>query len=147
MPDVGIIEFYLHPPIGLLTPHIDFHGPYSGNRTVTVWSDTAGPVYHDQPVSATYGVQVQLNGPIPIGYGFETGWVSDDGQYDESRYFTRLVQLIVQHQFAGGAWITTQKLDVHTFPVVLLWDISLPGRIGLLVAPGLEFDLFFLTTV
>lgn len=146
MPDVGIIQLYLHPPIGLLQPHLDYYGPFTGNVTRTQWSRTAGPIYTPVDVSATYGVELQLNGGIPAGYGTTIGWVSPDGQYEESDYDQRLVQLVVQHQFPGGAWVTTQRVDIHVFPRVVLWDVSLPGRLGLLVAPGLAFDLFFLET-
>jgi len=146
MPDinVGIVEQFLHPPIGLLTPHLDYRGPYSGLQTLTQWSSTAGPIFTDLPVTNTFGVQVNIEGPIPIGWGFTNGWVSTDGLYDESIYDQRICQLVVQHQFLGGAWITTQVVPIHSFPLVTMWEVSLPGRIGLLVAPGLSVDLSYL---
>jgi len=140
----GLIDFYLHPPIGLLEPQLDFFGPYSGQNTRTEWSSTAGPIFTPVPVSATYGVQLQLNGAIPSGWGLTNGWVSDDGQYDESIYQPPLAQLVVQHRFPNGAWITTQVQWIETFPTVVLWAVSLPGRLGLYVAPRLTFDLFYL---
>jgi hypothetical protein len=146
MPDisVGIVEQFLHPPIGLLTPHIDYLGPYSGLNTLTEWGTTPGPTIVHGSVTDTFGIEVTIFGAIPAGYGFTNGWVSPDGLYDESTYDQRLCQVVVQHQFLGGAWITTQIIDVHSFPLVALWDVSLPGRVGLLVAPGLEVDLFYL---
>lgn len=135
---------FLHPPIGLLRPHLDFHGPYSDNQTLTTWSITAGPIYSDSPVADTFGVVWTLNGAIQPERGFRTGWVSPDGQYDEAEYDIPLAQLVVQHQFLSGAWVTTQKLWINSFPGTLLWDVALPGRIGLLVSPGLALDLFYL---
>jgi hypothetical protein len=140
----GIIDTILHPPIGVLQPFLDYFGPYSGVQTLTQWSSTAGPIYTPLPVGDTYGAIVQLNGPIPIGWGFTNGWFSPDGQYDEAIYENRLLQFVVQHQFLGGTWVTTQMVEIVSIPTVVLWSEAIPGRIGLLAAPGLSFDLFYL---
>lgn len=146
MPDinVGIVEQFIHPPLVLLRPHLDYFGPYSGNVELGEWAYTPGPTFSVRNVSDTFGVMIQLNGSIPAGWGYTNGWVSDDAQYDESTYDPRLAQLVVQHQLLGGAWVTTQMLEVVEFPRAVLWDVALPGRLGLLVAPGLAFDLFYL---
>lgn len=146
MPDVnvGVIEQFLHPPIGVLAGHLDYRGPYSGLVTNTIWSSTAGPVFTDHSVTDTFGVMVNIDGAIPAGWGFTYGWVSPDALYDESWYDQRICQLVVQHQFLSGAWISTQVVNVHSFPTVVLWEVALPGRIGLLVAPGLAVDLSYL---
>lgn len=141
---IGLAQQFLHPPLGLLRPHLDYHGPYSGNVTVDQWSATAGPVFTNYDVSDTFGVLVQLNGGIPAGYGLTLGWVSDDAQYSGDVYDERLLQVVVQHQLLGGAWVTSQLEEVFDFPLAILWREALPGRIGLLAAPGLAFDLFFL---
>jgi hypothetical protein len=143
----GLIDFYLHPPIGLLEPQLDYYGPYSGNVTVSTWSPTPGPIFTPTFVSASYGVSVQLSGSIPIHWGRELGWVSDDGQSDETVFRPALGQLVVQHRFPTGAWVTTQMQVITNPGSVILWAVSLPGRLGLLVAPGLEFDLLFLVTI
>lgn len=142
--DVGIIQPLLHPPLGFLTTHLDGHGPYSGNVELSVWSSTVGPIYTDLNVSDTFGVYVTINGSIPAGWGFITGWVSDDAQYDEAIYEERLAQIVVQHQLLSGLWVSTQIVELRSFPHAVLWDTALPGRIGLLVAPGLAVDLFYL---
>jgi hypothetical protein len=141
---VPIGDQFLHPPLGLLRPHLDYHGPYSGNVTRTVWSDTPGPVFSDLPVSESFGVVIQLNGAIPAGYGLTLGWESPDTLYSADEYEIRLLQLVVQHQFISGAWTTSQLVSVNSFPTTVLWSVALPGRLGLYVAPGLAFDLFFL---
>lgn len=140
----GLIDFYLHPPIGRLEPRLDTLGPYSGNRTISQWSSTLPPVTTPTPVSASYGVIVQLEGALPPDWSFSQGWVSDDGQYEESIYYPSIAQLAVQHQFPNGGWVTSQLVDVNRFPMMVTWTESLPGRLGLLVAPHLSVDLLFL---
>lgn len=140
----GLIDFINAPPLGLLAAHLDFFGPYSGNVTVSQWSRTPGPIFETIDVSNSFGVLWQLNGPIPTHWSFTTGWVSDDGQNDESTYRPRLAQLNVQHQLLSGGWVTTQRVEVNSFPGFMRWDEALPGRLGLLVAPHIALDLFFL---
>jgi hypothetical protein len=146
MPDVntGLIDFLLHPPLGAMGMHLDYYGPYSGNVELTTWSSTAGPIYTAHSVSNTFGVIVQLNGSIPAGWGFQLGWTDTLALYSEDVYEEQLLQLVVQHQLVTGTWVTTESLSIHTFPKLVMWDIALPGRIGLYVAPGLAFDLFYL---
>lgn len=142
--DVGVVQQFLHPPLGLLRPHLDYRGSYSGNQTLTIWSDVPGPTFASLPVSNTFGALIQLDGAIPAGWGWTSGWTDPLGQYTEDAYEPRLAQVVVQHQLVGGIWVTTQVEEIVSFPRVVLWDVALPGRIGLLVAPGLAFDLFYL---
>lgn len=140
---VPIIDFYLHPPVGSLLPILDENGPFSGNSTLTQWREGPGPIFTDHAVSASYGVMLTLNGVLPIKWGFTQGWSSPDGQSDESQYDPPFAQLAIQHQFAGGLWVTTQ-LEVVVSPVFSIrWTEALPGRIGLKVAPLLAFDLHY----
>lgn len=140
----GLIDFYLHPPIGRLEPRLDYYGPYQGNVTLLKWAPFPGPLFGELDVSATYGVQLQLAGAIPAAWGYDLGWVSDDGQYDEAIYDPPLAQLVIQHQFPTGSWLTTQREVIASFPTVVMWQESLPGRLGLRTAPGISFDLFYL---
>lgn len=142
-PPSGLIDFFLHPPIGALSFALDEAGPYTGRRTLTTWSQGPGPIFTSRPVSQSFGVQLQLNGPIPTSWGFTNGWVSDDGQYDESRYTPPLAQLVAQHQLLTGQWVTTNFEIIESFPHTVFWDVAFPGRIGLLIAPHLSFDLFY----
>lgn len=142
----GLIDFLLHPPLGLMNPRLDYLGPYSGNVTLTQYSVTPGPVFEYHQVRDSYGILVQLNGPIPTKWGYEIGWYSDDGQYDESQFWPPLAQIVIQHQFLGGAWVTSQMDVVRSFPQLVLWQQSLPGRVGLSIAPGITLDIFYLST-
>jgi len=142
--DVGLVDLLFHPPLGFLAPYLDYHGPFYGYYTFTEWGSTPGPTIIDRSVTDTFGVLVTVNGSIPVGLGYTNGWISDTFDSDESVYDERLAQLIVQHEFAGGGWITTQTINVHTFPKLVLWETALPGRIGLLTSPAVEIDLYYL---
>lgn len=145
-PPTGIIDHFLHPPIGLLNPWLDGYGPYSDIVTIVNFSTTVGPIYTPHPVKDAFGVIVQGHGSFPSHIGQNQGWVSDDGQYDSTTYVPPLGEVIVQHQFLSGSWCTTQTVIVSSLPQMIMWDVALPGRIGLAIIPGVSFDLFFLRT-
>lgn len=143
----GIAELLFHPPISALATARDQFGPYqAGSHELVNWGWDNG-VITPRLVSQTVGVIVQLSGSIPIGWGFRQGWVSNDGQSDESSYEPPLAQLVTQHQLRDGSWITTQRAIVDGFPRQLLWEVAAPGRVGLFVAPRLAFDLFYYIVV
>lgn len=135
--DIGVVEQFLHPPIGLLTPHIDTNGPYAGNQTLSTWSGS-------NPVANTFGVIWRVNGAIPADLGYTLGWVDPLSINSGEEYELRLVQIVVQHQLFSGAWITTQLVDSHTISGTLMWEDATPGRLGLYVLPGLAMDLYYL---
>jgi len=140
----SLAQYLAHSPVGLTLPKLDGNGPYSGNLTLTEWSRTLPPIATNVPINITQGVQVQLYGAIPTGWGFTSGWYSEDGQSDASEYTPRLAQLVVQHQFLNGVWTTTQTVDIVSFPQLVTWQEALPGRLGLHIAPYIELDLFYL---
>ena len=142
----GVIDFLTHPVIGGLHPHLDHLGPFLGEVTLTQWLDAAPPSGTMQYVSATYGVVTKVT-VIPPNWSVNKGWNSSDGLYDESVFAPPLVQVVAQHQFPGSFWITTQISAVDRLYQLVLWAESFPGRIGLLVQPGVEVDLFYLTVV
>lgn len=140
----GLISYLTHPPVGLLEPRLDGFGPHQGNKTLTTWSSTLPPIVTTLPVARSYGVIVQLEGALPPKWSFNQGWVSDDGQYEESVFFPPIAQLVAQHQFPTGSWVSTTVVAVDRFPMMVLWNEAFPGRLGLRVAPLLAVDLFFL---
>ena len=137
-PSAGIIDFAFHPPLGLLSPIDGAFGPYTGNGTLTAFGGRA--------VSNTYGVLVTL-AAIPAGYGYTVGWVSDDANSNADVYEDVMAQLVVQHQLASGAWVTTQLVNVRNTLTPVLWDVALPGRLGYYTLPGVEIDLLPLLVV
>lgn len=140
----GLTSYLTHPPLGLLDPRRDEFGPHTGNKTITTWSSTLAPITTPLPVSRSYGVIAQLEGPLPSSWSFDQGWVSDDGQSEESIYFPPLAQLVAQHRFFNGAWTSTTVASVDRFPMLILWQEAFPGRLGLRTSPGIAIDLFFL---
>lgn len=136
----GLIDFALAPPIGVLNAHLDGFGPYGpGNHTLTTWQN-AGVTSN---VSDTFGLVMQFNGAIPPKLGLTLGY--DDGALIVTDEFEmRLVQLVAQHQLLSGAWVVTQIEDIHVLPLTIRWAESLPGRVGLYIAPGINVDLFYL---
>lgn len=135
--DIGVVEQFLTPPLGVLTPHIDTSGPYSGNQTLSTWSSGV-------PVANTFGVIWRVNGAIPAELGYKLGWVDPLSINSGEEYEERLVQVVVQHQLLSGAWITTQIEDCYQTSGTIRWKDATPGRLGLYVLPGLAFDLYFL---
>lgn len=143
VPLQGLADFLYHPPLGVLRPFVDTNGPFGGNATITDVNVSGAT----RPVRQTYGVIVQVASPIPEGWGFRRGWIAPDGNSEESEFIPALGQLVVQHQLLGGAWVTTQVEWVTGFPRLFLWQTALPGRIGVLTAPNITFDLLYLLTL
>ena len=134
--NTGIIDFALHPPLGLMSPTLGAFGPYSGTGTITAFGGRA--------VSNTFGVLTAL-AAVAAGYGYTVGWVSEDGNSDENIYEDMLGQVVVQHQLLSGAWVTTQLREIRTVKSCILWDVALPGRLGYYLLPGVTLDLSPLT--
>jgi hypothetical protein len=139
----GIIDFALHPPLGLLTNVLDANSPYSGDNTITTWLDGATI----RPVGDTFGVIVIVTSLIPPNLGYVIGAGLGGGAiFEGTLYDLRLFQLVVQHQLALGlgGWVTTQQVQSHSLAALITWEEAIPGRIGLAVLPGLAVDLQFL---
>jgi hypothetical protein len=137
----ALIDYAFSPPLGNLNPHLDTAGPYAGGiHTLPTWTPAG---FAPQPIADTFGVEVQFNGAIPPHLGLTLGY-SDGGVIVTDVFDLTLVQLVVQHQFLGGAWAVTQLLDIHVLPTFMRWAEALPGRLGLRVLPGISVDLFYL---
>ncbi len=139
-----IIDDLLHPDFNKLGLYLDYHGPYTGNHTLTQWSLTPGPIFTDYAVSDSFGVMVQINGAIPPGWGFVSGWTTTDGLYDDARYTPPFGTLVMQRQMADGGWATTQRATLDRFPMLVQWQLAVPGRLGLLCAPNIALDLLYM---
>lgn len=132
----GIIDFALHPPLGLLTPHSDTSGPYSGlSNTLTTFSGTV-------PVADTFGVYLTAD-TVPSPWGLQIGW-NGPGSESGDIYVPRIGQIVTQHQLSSGLWVTTQQTDIDQVAQLVLWDMALPGRIGLALEPHCTMQLYYL---
>jgi hypothetical protein len=139
---VGIIDTIDHLPLGILQPKLDGNGPYAygSSLTLSTWLDGATT----RQVNDTWGVVVQINGAIAPALGRQVGY--DDGAaVNADEYDLRIVQVAVQHQLLGGAWIISQLEDVHYAPFMVRWAEATPGRLGLYVSPTWSVDLYYLT--
>lgn len=145
---IGIVDSILHPPLSLLRQVLDTAGPYgpgsSTRNTFTTdgtWILPAGTY----GVAGTYGIFWALNGAIPPTLGTLDGWVDPVGSIaDAVRYDERLAQIVVQHTLLSGAQVNTQVVDVHYQAGGFTFDLALPSRIGIWVAPPLALDIFYL---
>lgn len=140
----GIIDILFGPGLSKMSSFLDENGPYTGSVTLEHFHLTTSGGTADWLTSQSFGVLVQLNGPISPGLKFVPGYVSDDTLIDQAFWFTRLYQIVVQHQLGDGSWVVTQVVDGHTFPRFVLWEEALPGRIGVHTIPGISVDLFAL---
>jgi len=139
----GVIDSVLHPPLGALTNKLDGNGPYAaGLHTLTTWLDGGTT----RAIGDTFGCIAIANGAIPPEWGLEIGWNDPVTAFGGTYYEGRLLQIVVQHQLllGLGGWVDTQIEDIYRLAQVVLWQEAIPGRLGLLVAPGWSFDLQFL---
>ena len=139
----GIIDQFLHPPVGALTNKLDGNGPYGpGSHTITSWDDSGTT----RAVGNTFGCLAIAYGTIPLEWGYTLGWEDPISLAGGIHYEGRLLQVVVQHQLllGLGGWVDTQIWDLDRAFNLLLWEHAFPGRIGLYVAPGWSFDLQFL---
>lgn len=149
MPSIsGVIDQFVHAPLGGLVNQLDGNGPFaSGDHTITDWKKGG---LSGVPLAVTYGVLVIINGAIPLYWGSVLGATLGGGTpFNGELWQPRIAQLVVQHQLnvlGGGPFITTQIVECHTTGTLVLWDIALPGKLGLYVAPGISVDLQFLQT-
>lgn len=136
MPDSpqGIIESLLHPPINVLSVHLDTSGPYSGNNTIYALGG-------GRDVDAYFGLYVRTV-TIPPGLGLLDGYVDDVGEVDMAEYIDRLWQVVVQGTLFGGAIVANQVVDGHTADGLIVFEHLLPAKIGLYVLPFVEVDLY-----
>lgn len=144
----GVIDQFLHPPLGLLNPVLDDSGPYGPGTSTRSTFSTAGAFLlpaGTYNVSGTYGIIAVVNGAIPATFGFESGW--DDVAYPLTsgiRYAERFAQINVIHTLLSGVAVITQTVDVHQLSQMLIFDVALPAVIGIWVNPAMAIDLYYL---
>ena len=150
MPPVpsGVIDQFLHPPLGLLNPVLDDAGPYGPGTSTRNTFHTSGAFLlpaGTYNVSGTYGLVVVLNGAIPTTAGWEHGWDGAGGAiYSGNRYYDRFGQIVVIHTLLSGAGVITQEVSIDHLQQLILWETALPSEIGIWVNPSVALDLFYL---
>ena len=139
----GVISGLLHPPLGELSNHLDYNGPYGpGGHTLTTWDDNGTT----RQINQTYGCLAIASGTIPPEWGREIGWDDPVTPFGGTYYEGRILQVVMQHAltFGLGGFVDTDIFDIYQTAKLMLWSEALPGRMGLWVAPGWSFDLQFL---
>jgi hypothetical protein len=144
---IGVIDQFVSAPLGVLLNWVDGNGPFaSGDHTLTDWKKGGVSV----PLAITYGVLVIINGAIPPEWGFTLGaGLGGSTPFNGESWQPRIAQLVVQHQLnvlGGGPFVTTQITNTFQTGTLVMWNIALPGKLGLYVAPGISVDLQFLQT-
>jgi hypothetical protein len=144
----GVIDQFLHPPLGLLNPVLDENGPYGPGTSTRSNFTTSGAFLlpaGTYAISGTYGVIAVVNGAIPPTAGFANGW--DDVGYPlltGIRWDDRFAQVNVIHTLLSGIAVITQQFDLHTLVNLATWDVALPAVIGIWVNPYMAIDLYYL---
>jgi hypothetical protein len=149
MPGVtGVIDQFLHPPLGLLNPVLDDAGPYGPGTSTRTTFHTSGAFLLPSgtyDVSGTYGLVIVVNGSIPPTAGFEFGWDGAGGAlYSGNKYYDRFGQIVVIHTLLSGAGVITQEQSIDHLQTLMLWETALPAEIGIWVNPSMALDLFYL---
>lgn len=129
----GIIDLYFHPALGVLNAQLSPLAPFEGDETLTQPDLTPGRV--------CYGVVVEVT-DIPIELGRVIGWTSSDGVPYGYEWPEGLVQVVVQHQLLSGDYVTTQQEWVNGEVGLVLFDVSLPARVGFHGTPGVVFNVY-----
>jgi hypothetical protein len=145
---VGVVDQFLHPPLGLLNPVLDENGPYGPGSSTRSNFLTSGAFLlpaGTYSVSGTYGVIAVVNGAIPPTAGFANGW--DDVGYPLTsgiRYDDRFCQINVIHTLLSGVAVITQQFDLFMLSDFITWNVALPAVIGIWVNPFMAIDLYYL---
>ena len=147
----GVGSVIISPPLALLRPILDEHGPFTtGDYTITDFLTTTSHGLLPAgtwPIGGTYGVVLQVNGAIPITWGYDIGYDSGGALGAEGWvYHERFCQLVVMHEAIGGAFLTVGITELHEIQryVPLSWIPVGGDRLGLHVEPGVAVDLFFM---
>lgn len=129
MPDVnvGVIQQFLHPPIGLCQLSLLAGGPYgAGDYTLT---RPSGPLQVDA-FGLLYSVVLE-DAHVGIRYG-----ILD--YFDE-----RVVQLIVHHRMLSGETVITQSLEGYADSGLMMFIEALPFEVLARVGIGFSVDFYW----
>jgi hypothetical protein len=131
MPDVGVIQQFLHPPIGVLAREVIAGGPFSG--------------YHSfQRVRGPVGVDA-----FGIGWSLET-WPAGYGTFGDpvGVFFDRnVLELRVLHRFFDGSDAWTQRVESDSQVGFVLFNEALPWLVRTQLAPGVTGSYFWLVAL
>jgi len=123
---VGVIEQFLHPPLGAMTREL-IVGPISGSGTLT---RPRGPIAVD-----AFGIQASVFS-APAGWGFIDG--------DPNIYIHRYGQFAVKHTLLDGGDVYSEITDLYYDGQLFVWQSALPTALHYYVEPGFVLTLRWL---
>lgn len=127
-PPTGIINLFLHPPIGTMTLELVPGEPFTGLVSVDRPRPGVG--------TDAFGIRYLIT-QIPAGYGVTPG----PGTNVVDR---RVVSVAVIHRLFDGNLIESQGESFRTTSGQLLFQESFPLRVALEMAPGIGVRLWWL---
>lgn len=137
MVEIGVVEQFIHPPLGVLGLHLDARGPFTaGSTTFSTWDGV-------ESVSNTFGALV-IPAAIPAEWGRIPRYIDAGLNVETAEYEDGWGQIVAMHQFISGAWVADQQRVLYQLRELELWESALPGRVGLWLAPGWEADIYWL---
>ena len=124
----GVIQQFLHPPLGLLRREAIPGGPFTGLRTHT---RTRGPVGVD-----AFGFRYNVV-QFPSGYGVDE--LAGQNTFDRT-----VIWLTIQHRLLDGEDINSGALQLRAASEQVLFNEALPQRVIVEAAPGIAYDAWWL---
>jgi len=124
----GLVELFLHPPLGLMRLEPLPNGPYAGLFTIT------RPRLNVNVDAYGFRYLVQ---DFPAGYGITPG--------PGTNYFDRtVVSAALTHQLLDGAIVTSQTGRFNSTAAYLLFNESFPRGVTIETAPGITVNLWWM---
>jgi len=128
---IGIIQQFLHPPVGLLIREEIPGGPHHGSVS---FSRPRGGIQLD-----AFGVLFVIV-ESPPGYGIVQG--AGNNFYDRD-----VVDIAVIHQLLDGGLVTSQEETFRVATGYTLFNQSFPRNIAVDIAPGIGARLWWLLSL
>jgi hypothetical protein len=126
VPNVSVIQQFLHPPLGLLTREL-ISGTFSGDGSLNRPLMSSG-------VDA-FGLVFSFF-TVPTQIGLTLGSVIE--------YEPRMVQLAVIHTLLDSHEVVSEYANFSQEEVPFLWSVALPTRIEYSIYPGVEIVFHWL---
>lgn len=126
--DVNVINFFLHPPLGVMTlEHIPSAplgpgGTYALNRP-------RGPVNTD-----AFGLLWSVTGEA-LGVGKTVGI--------QTEFEERVIEIVVSHQLLDATFVISQRLTSTLDSGFMLFSEALPYDVNVMLGPPFQVDLYW----
>jgi hypothetical protein len=123
--DTGVISFFLHPPLGLMTLEHIPSAPFTGPTTVAL-NRPRGPQNTD-----AFGILWSVTAEA-LGVGLIPGL--------QTEYEERVLEIIVSHQLLDGSFIISQRVVSNLDSGFVLFNEALPYDLNVKIGPPFQVD-------